>query len=317
MKRKSILALALALITIGGAAQAEVDLGSNAERTRIFSSNYQEAVATAFPRYQDQSLQKRFTDIAEKYPQGIDNLKIWEQEQLKSIMSAVVPTTTRAGATPKRQYLINRAKGRVLYYQEKLGIVPMKMAQIATIRPKIEALHANLLQRIGITKEEVLFQHTDVMVGQASSAPSGSTKKMDREILGVQTYAIRAIDGIQIEDGEIRIVSKAPDSIDILDARWAPLTFAPNASSLQLRPRQDVQEAITNRIEALADGRKVRVKMAVVMRRVQDEDYYAPAMKVGIRMDGDGEGVIFYEALADHPLSDEASDKTDTAAGGR
>jgi hypothetical protein len=93
--------------------------------------------------------------------------------------------------------------------------------------------------------------------------------------------------------------------------------FTPQAKTVVVRNRGQVKAAIVSRLEELAQGAKVSVKMAVVLRRVQvgNQRSYVPAMKVGMRTEGEGEGVIFYESLTGQSLP-EPRDQSDNPSGG-
>ncbi|HEU4759725.1 MAG TPA: hypothetical protein VFT91_07055 [Dehalococcoidia bacterium] len=320
MNRKSILMLVVPLALAGAAARAQSDLGSpKAERT--FSASYKQAVEAAFPRYEDAALQGRLNALVQKYPAGRDTLQIRKVDQLERAMS-LPHVTAQPGqlriVTPEREYEVDPAEGRVFLLQKPSAPRPMTPAQVKELKPQVSAFHDDVLKRIGIPAEEILYRSTDVIMGQGVTNPArGAPQKTPPVVHGVRTYVLRAIDGVQVEGSSASLVSQAAGRVDALDVRWPPFAFAPQLKTLAIRNRGQVQAAIASRLEGLARGAKVSLKMAVVLRQVQagNQRYYVPAMKVGMRTEGEGEGIVFYESLTGQPLP-EPRGQSDSPSGG-
>jgi hypothetical protein len=321
MNRKAILMLVVPLMMAAATARAESDLGSP-KTERTFSADYKQAVDAAFPRYQDAGLRKRIDTLLQKYPAGRDTLQIWKLDQLERVLSlphmTVQPGQMRI-ISPEREYGADRARGRVFLFQKPEALKPVTLAEMKQRKPQIAAFHDDLLTRIGIPADEVLYKRTELIVGQATTDPSlGIPQKTVPVVHGVRTYVLRDIDGIQVEDSSVSLLSRAPGRIDSLEVRWPPFALAPQAKTMAMRSRSQVQEAIVARVKELARGAKASLKMAVVLRRVQagDQSYYVPAMKVGLRTEGEGEGAIFYEPLTGQAVV-ERKGEADTQSGGR
>jgi hypothetical protein len=320
MNRKLILVLVMPLMMLSTSVRAQADLGTQATE-RTFSADYQKAIDTAFPRYENEALQKRFDALRLKYSTGRDTLQIWKLDQLESVLAlprtTIQPTQSRV-TLPEREYGIDQARGRVFLLQKPTATAPISAARLQQIKPQITAYHEDVLKRIGIPSDEIFYKRTDVIVGQGSTAPGQrEAQKSEPVVHGVQTYALRAVEGIQIEGGSVRLVSTDTGRLDLLDARWAPFALAPQTAPMLLRNRDQIRDSIAAKVKELARGAKVSIKMAVVMRQVQSDKqgYFAPAMKVGLRTEGEGEGAIFYEPLSNQPLVEDQG-RSDTASGG-
>lgn len=319
MNGKAILML-VPLVMIGPVVSGQSELGSpKAERT--FVADYKKAVDAAFPGCEDAGLQKRFNALLQKYPAGRDTLQIWKLDQLEKVM-ALPHATVQPGqvriTSPEREYGVDRARGRVFLFEKLKAAKPMTPAQAKELKLQVSTFHDEVLQRIGIPKEEVLYRRTDVMMGEATTDSSrGTPQKTEPVVHAVRTYALRAIDGIQVEGSSAGLVSQTPGRVDSLDVQWPPFALAPQVKTIALRNRDQVKEAIATRVRELARDAKVGLKLAVVLRRVQagDQSYYVPAMKVGMRTEGEGEGVVFYESLTSQPLM-APKGQSDAASGG-
>lgn len=319
MNRKHILMLAVTLAMASVNARAQSELGST-KTEKAFSSDYVKAVDAAFPRYEDAGLQKRLDALLQKYPTGRDTLRIWQLDQLERVMS--LPRVAKPGQTrinlPDREYGADRARGRVFLFRKPERMKPVSPAQMNELQPRISAFHDEVLTRIGIPEEQVFHKRSEHMVEQGTTDPSrGGPQKTQLAARGVRTYALRAVEGILVDGSSATLVSQAPGRITSLDVKWPPVVFPPKVKTMAVRSRDQVREAITAKVRQRAGGAKVDVKMAVVLRRVQagDQRYYVSAMKVGMRTEGEGEGVIFYESLTDQPLVERESE-SDTPSGG-
>ncbi|WP_201211832.1 hypothetical protein [Rhodocyclus purpureus] len=307
MNRNAILVLIVPFVLGSAAVRAQSELGSPAvERAtteRAFSVDYGKLVDAAFPTYTNESLQKRLDAIRAKYPGGRDSVRVWKLADFEDALA--LPRSRDAArqsrvSLPEREYGVDQARGRVFLFEKTAAAVPITPGRLQEIKPLIMAKHRLTLKRIGIADDEIFYQRSDVAVGQSTTGPSQAERRTTPQVVhGLQTYVLRAIEGIQIEGSSARLLSTDPQRIDLLDVRWAPFSLPAQTLAPALREREELKAAVAAKVRQLAGGAAASLKMAVVMLRVtaDGQSHYVPALRIGLRTENEGEGALFYEPL--------------------
>ena len=328
--------LASAMVCTDAAVGAENVLGSPAEAPEVAKAkaaavgkpapdDYRGVVEASFPRYKNADLKKRFSDIKQKYPRGRDNIKLWSLDAIERTFGLSrqkrESQDTRV-ETENRAYSADRAKGRVFLYDAEGQPEFMTETEGRRALAQVAKQHERVLEQAGITKDEILFKKTSMMLMQAMTSPEkGAPKETEPLVRSIQTYALRAVDGIMVEGSAAKIGSRAPGKVEMLDIKWPPFEYPPQVRSFELRKNDVIKSRVTERVKQVARGRQANVKMAVVLRpvSVEGKQYYVPSLKVGIQAgaEGDeGEGALIYEDLLQEQVQYDDADMEDEGAGG-
>lgn len=330
------LGLLAATMAFSGVASAkDNDLGSPVEEVGTQAkamaatpgpSDYRQVVERSFPRYEKQALKKRFQDIKQKYPRGRDNIKLWSPEAIEHTLGLSrgkrEPGEAGQGAE-KRTYSADRARGRVFVYDGENQPAFMTETEGKQVLAQVAKYHERLLEQAGITKDEILFKKTNMMLMQSMTDPGkGTPQKSEPKVRSIQTYALRAVEGIMVEGSSAKIGSRGPDKVEMMDIKWPAFEYPPQLNSFELKGSEAVKQRITERVKEFSRGKQAKVRMAVVLRPVslEGKQYFVPSMKVGVQSGADGEegeGAILYEDLLQQQLPVGTGDMEDEGSGGQ
>lgn len=314
--------LCLALLMLPGAmifnASAN-DLGSPAESRSLLSSDYNKLVDAALPKFENQALKSRFEVVVKKYPQGIDTLKIrslGDVEKLLNLKPQEHAPELRMLRLQDMSYDVHPAKGKVRFIREVKQ--PMALSKLAGMQrlPEFARMHEDILDKMGISKDQIFFKETSLLLSQSSTNPkTGQVKRTEPVVAGVTTYVVRAIDGMIVEGSSAKITTFSDKGIDAVRLKWPRFQLSPAIKSYELKDSESLKRKIVDRVKAIAGKENANVKMAVVLLPIESGESYdmVPAMKVAVTTENAGEGVIFYENLLkqeielDRSVSDQAS----------
>lgn len=316
-----VIALVLPAITLG----AENYLGSPAMPTvapgakKAAPGDYRQVVDDAFPRYENTVLTDRLTKIKRRYPRGRDTIKVWSLDAIERSLG-LAPGTYAADATSyegeERQYSVDRRNGRVYLYDGEGQPAFLSEREGKEVLDQVSKYHEKLLKRVGITDEEILFKDTSLMLMQGMTDPNtGAPQESETMVRSIQTYVLRAVDGIMVEGSSAKIGSRGSREVEMMDIKWPPFRYPPSLKSFELKSNTSLKDEITEDVKRLAEGREAQVRMAVVLRPVTmaGELFYVPSLKVGVQAGAEGDGAIFYKDLliekvaVDEGLTDEES----------
>jgi hypothetical protein len=166
--------------------------------------------------------------------------------------------------------------------------------------PEFTKRHDAFIEQIGVTKEQIFFKKTSLLMSQGSTNPqAGPVKKTDPVVRGATTHVVRAVDGIIVEGSSAKVTSFSADNIDAVRLSWPRMQLHPGIRSYETKSHQVLKQAIADRVKAIAGRERANVKMAVVLLPVVEggTTYMVPVMKVAVRTDSAAEGAIFYEGL--------------------
>jgi hypothetical protein len=185
--------------------------------------------------------------------------------------------------------------------------------------PEFTKRHDAFIEQIGVTKEQIFFKKTSLLMSQGSTNPqAGPVKKTDPVVRGATTHVVRAVDGIIVEGSSAKVTSFSADNIDAVRLSWPRMQLHPGIRSYETKSHQVLKQAIADRVKAIAGRERANVKMAVVLLPVVEggTTYMVPVMKVAVRTDSAAEGAIFYEGLLTQGIQIKKP-VTDPASGGK
>jgi hypothetical protein len=296
--------LLLAPLAASSAADTS-DLGSPAESAQLYSEDYARLVDTALPRYNTDVLGRRLATVRAKYPNGYDPLRLRKISDIEDVLG--LPHSTAGGAdfvsTKSATYGISQASGRVHYARNLEGQPPMDFAEAQRSQRELEARHLDLLAQVGIDREQVLFANTGVMSLRTQSIEMSDDKAL-LAADSVFTYALRNIDGLQIEGSEAKIASRGAGDVVGMSLRWPGVLLHPQLTSFKLKSADELKREALAEIERVANGAVVNVQMAVVLRPVKLDGrrVYVPSLKVGV-LPREEAGAMFYVDLPQQQLA--------------
>jgi hypothetical protein len=314
----TVLAICLSCFTILAVAS---ELGSQAEARQTLSNEYTQIVDKAFPKYDGEMLKMKFESTAKKYPEGLDTIRVRKLPDIEKQLK-LKPMQHETGATMYKGdgilYEVNPEMGKIRFRQEILKPMALSKTMARQVLPKVTKQHEMLIKNMGVTKEQIFFMKTSLLMSQGTTDPKmGQEKKTDPVVTGVTTHVVRALDGIIVEGSGAQVTSFTTDKINSVRIDWPRIQFHPRIMSYELKSQESIKEAISNRVKEVAKGEKASVKMAVVLLPIMEEgkSYMVPVMKVGVRTENGGAGLIFYENLLAQEVQIEKP-RTDEASGG-
>lgn len=281
------------------------DLGSPAESAQLYSEDYAGLVDAALPRFSTDVLARRLAAVRAKYPNGYDPLRLRKIADLEDVLG--LPHSTAGGSdyvsTKTATYGISQASGRVHYARNLEGQPPMDFVEAQRSQRELEARHLDLLAQVGIDREQVLFANTGVMSLRTQSIGM-SDDKATLAADSVFTYALRTIDGLQIEGSEAKIASRGAGDVVGMSLRWPGVLLHPQLTSFKLKSTDELKREIAAEVERLANRNVVNVQMAVVLRPVKLDGrrVFVPSLKVGV-LPRDEAGAMFYVDLPQQSLN--------------
>jgi hypothetical protein len=297
------------------------ELGSPAETHEALSNDYAQLVERALPKFDRAILKSKFEGVIKKYPRGLDTIKVRSLGDVERLMKLNVQQhapTTKAFRQEGLAYEVHPEKGKIQFFHEITQPLSLSKAQGLQRLPEFTRRHEALIEQLGVTKEQTFFKNTSLLMSQGSTNPqAGPVKKTDPIVRGVTTHVVRAIDGIIVEGSSAKITSFSADKINSVRLKWPGLRFHPGIKSYEVKSQQNLKLAIADRVRTIAGRERANVKMAVVLLPISEGEtsYMVPVMKVAVRTDAAGEGVVFYEGLLTQALQIEKP-VTDKASGG-
>ncbi|WP_313918792.1 hypothetical protein [Tahibacter sp.] len=295
----------LLLAPLAGHAADTNDLGSPAESAQSYSEDYARLVDAALPKFNAEVLGRRLATVRAKYPDGNDPLRLRKITDIEGLLG--LPHSTAGGAdfvtTGKATYGISKGSGRVHYARNLEGQPPMAFAEAQRSQRELEARHLDLLAQAGIEREQVLFAKTGIM-SLRTQADGDSDDRSTLAADSVFTYALRNIDGLQVDGSEAKIASRGPGDIVGMSLRWPGVLLHPKLTSFKLKSAEELKREALAEVKRAANGAVVNVQMAVVLRPVTLEGrrVYVPSLKVGV-LPRDEAGAMFYVDLPQQQLT--------------
>lgn len=302
----------LAPIAASSAADTN-DLGSPAESAQLYSEDYASLVDAALPRFNADLLGRRLATVRAKYPNGYDPLRLRKISDIENVLG--LPHSTQGGSdfveTKSATYGVSLSSGRVHYARNLEGQPPMDFALAQQSQRELEARHLDLLAQVGIDREQVLFANTGVM-----SLRSQSVEMSDDKALlaadSVFTYALRNIDGLQVEGSVAKIASRGPGDVVGMNLRWPGVLLHPQLTSFKLKSTDVLKREVLAEVERVANRGVVNLQMAVVLRPVKLDGrrVFVPSLKVGV-LPREEAGAMFYVDLPQQQLAYEDGEIAD------
>jgi hypothetical protein len=296
--------LLLAPLAASNAADVN-DLGSPAESAQLYSEDYARLVDSALPHFSTDVLARRLATVRAKYPNGHDPLRLRKISDIESVLG--LPHSTAGGSdfvsTKTATYGISQGSGRVHYARNLEGQPPMDFAEAQRTQRELEARHLDLLAQVGIDREQVLFANTGIMSLRTQSIEMGDDKSL-LAADSVFTYALRSIDGLQVEGSEAKIASRGAGDVVGMSVRWPSVLLHPQLTSFKLKSAEELKREALAEIERVANGAVVNVQMAVVLRPVKLDGrrVFVPSLKVGV-LPREEAGAMFYVDLPQQRVS--------------
>ncbi|TDR47577.1 hypothetical protein DFR29_102237 [Tahibacter aquaticus] len=280
------------------------ELGSPADTAQLYSEDYARLIEAALPPFRAELLARRLESVRLKYPDGYAPLKLRKISDLEALLGLPHADLTGSDyvANKTATYGIAKASGRVHFARNIEGEPPMAFADAQRSQREIEARHLDLLERAGIDAQQVLFKNTGVMALRTQ----GTDKPEDTAILtadSVFTYALRNIDGMQVEGSEAKLASRKGGDVVGLSLRWPSLLLHPQLTSFKLKSTDELKRELLAEVRKAANGAVVNVQMAVVLRPVKldGRQVFVPSLKVGV-LPKEEEGAMFYIDLPQQKL---------------
>lgn len=308
-------------------AMAASELGSPAETKATLSSDYTQLVESAFPKFDAPMLKARFDGVVKKYSQGLDTIKIRNLGDMERLMKINVLQHAPGLKLFKNEgeglgYEVNPDIGKIRYVNMVKTPLALSKAMGLQRLPEFTKRHEALIEQMGVAKDQIFFNKTSLLLNQGETNPkAGPVKKMEPIVTGVTTHVIRAIDGIIVEGSHAKITSFSTDKINAVHLNWPGLKLHPAIRNFEPKSQQSLKQAIADRVKTIAGREKANVKMAVVLLPVTEggTTYVAPVMKVAVRTESGGAGVVFYESLSNQAIQIEkpATDNASGSAQGR
>ncbi|HSX62339.1 MAG TPA: hypothetical protein VLF18_19315 [Tahibacter sp.] len=294
------------LAPLAASSAADVnDLGSPAEAAELYSEDYARLVEFAMPRFDGEMLGRRLATVRAKYPNGHDPLRLRKIGDIEDILG--LPHSTTGGSdfvsTKTATYGISQGSSRVHYARNLEGQPPMDFALAQRTQRELEARHLDLLSQAGIDREQVLFANTGIMSLRTQSADMGDDSAM-LAADSVFTYALRNIDGLQVEGSDAKIASRGAGDVVSMSLRWPSVLLHPQLTSFKLKSTEELKREVLAEVTRAGDGSVVNLRMAVVLRPVKLDGrrVYVPSLKVGV-MPRDEAGALFYVDLPQQQLA--------------
>jgi hypothetical protein len=305
--------LLLAPVAASNAADAN-DLGSPAESAQLYSEDYARLVDTALPAFSADVLARRLESVRLKYPDGYDPLRLRKISDIENLLG--LPHATSGGSdfvsTKTATYGISARSARVHYARNLEGERPMEFADAQRQQRELEARHLDLLAQAGIDRTQVLFANTGIMSLRTQSVGM-SDDKAQLSADSVFTYALRAIDGLQVEGSDAKVASRGAGDLVSLSLRWPGVLLHPQLTSFKLKTTDLLKREVLAEVKRNANGAVVNVQMAVVLRPVSLDGrrVFVPSLKVGVQPREEA-GAMFYVDLPQQQLAYDEGEVSDS-----
>lgn len=304
----------LLLVPLTAAVAADgSDLGSPAASAQLYSDDYARLIDAALPTFRSEELGRRLEILRRKYPDGHDPLRLRKTSDIEELLG--LPHATQGGAdyvdVKTAVYGVSLQSGRVHYARNLEGQPPMAFDEAQRSRRELEARHLDLLARAGIDAQQVLFKNTGVM-SLRSQSPEMAEADAVLAADSVFTYALRSIDGLQVEGSAAKIASRGGGEPVSLSLRWPALRLHPQLTSFKLKSAAELKREILPLVKQAAGDGAVNLQMAVVLRPVSLDGrlVYVPSLKIGV-LPKDEAGALFYVDLPQQVLAYTEGERSD------
>jgi hypothetical protein len=280
------------------------DLGSPADTAQLFSEDYARLIEATLPAFRSEELARRLVLLREKYPNGDDSITLRKISDIESLLG--LPQATTGGtdyiATKTHTYGISAKSGRVHFARNLEGQPPMAFEEAQRSQREIEARHFELLERAGISPAKVLYTNSGIVSLRTQSADMSDDKAL-LAADSVYTYALRSIEGLQVDGSEARLASRSGGDLVSLSLRWPAMQLHPQLTSFKLKSAEELKREILPQVKLLSNGAVVNLQMAVVLRPVSLDGrrVFVPSLKVGV-LPKEEAGAVFYVDLPQQKL---------------
>jgi hypothetical protein len=298
-------------------AQANSKLGSSDAAGRLVTTDYGRAFDAAFPPVDNKALEDLVGELLRKYQNGVDPLSLRTPQDIAKLLGLPKAESKQdmiVDEAGQYSYGIDRETSRFAFAKSPQGIAPVARAIANGFREEIRDEHWKLLAAVGIDSSQILFKRTMMMLAGADNV--ATAQSAEPGVVGVMTYALRALDGIQVEGSHAKLVSSPSKQLIGLDLVWPGVRLHPAIKDAKCKDRALLRREILPRIKRSAGGQPATVLMAVVLRpvRVNHERVFVPALKVGVSPMNDGSDtpVTFYADLGRKGLTYDAADLLDS-----
>jgi hypothetical protein len=315
LKLRIALAALLLAAPLGASLAADInDLGSSPETAQLYSEDYARLVDAALPPFRAEVLARRLEAVRQKYPDGVDTLKLRKISDLESLLG--LPHAALTGgdyvADKKVAYGVSATSGRVHFARNQEGQPPMAFEEAQRSQREIEARHLELLERAGIDAGQVLFKNSGVM-SLRSQTPEMSDEQAILAADSVFTYALRSVDGLQVEGSQARLASRGGGDLVSLSLRWPAVRLHPQLTSFKLKSSDELKRELLPLVKQAAGGAVVNLQMAVVLRPVSldGRPVFVPSLKVGV-LPKEEAGALFYVDLPQQKLAYKEGEVSDS-----
>lgn len=260
------------------------------------TQDYKEIVKKSFPRYNNYQLKKQISNLLKKYPNGFQPQRITDFLHLQRVFK-LPKLTVKEGKNfvirKNYSYELNPKLGK-LFVQKNLS-QSLKLLNSNTAKrelPKVRKNHFNMLMRLGINRQQILFTKTNFL--------------KDEEV--ISTYGHRVFDGMIVDGSYLKLESKNRKFISRVDLIWPNIFFHSKLKIPRLRPKKDVFNSILNKVITLTKTNSfenIELKMDIVLRPVfyKEKQVFIPVIKVSPVDKKSQRDLSFYEDILLNKIS--------------
>ena len=140
------------------------DLGHRLRPGKWRQTDYNDLVKRAFPQYENIKLQQRFENIAKKFPNGLDTLKIRSLNDLDKVLTLKSQRDTPAGLKEQKlkdmTYEVNPVVGKLEFVRDVKQ--PMRLSKEVGLQKlsELKRIHGGILEKMGIAEDQTFFKQT-------------------------------------------------------------------------------------------------------------------------------------------------------------
>jgi hypothetical protein len=301
-------------------ANANASLGSSDAAAILVTSNYAKAFEQAIPSVDLATLEKIIVGLLAKYAAGFDPLKIRTPQDIARLL-ALPPERSRPGSefvvnhTGSHYYGIDTQSSRVVFASRPNGMESLTFADAEGMHNDIRKAHLDLLAAIGIDASQLLFDQTLFLLAHPDTAPPQRARVAKNQVEGIFTYALRSLDGVQVEGSYVKLVSRRANELVSMDIVWPTVKLHPGITYPKPKNPEALRREILPEVGKRAGGQKISLLMAIVLRPVllKRDRVFVPSIKVGLISEDDGSdaGSVFYVDLLRNKLPYDAEDVDD------
>lgn len=290
----STVAITLAFVTTAAAQTPAYNaLGSPADASRRYGSNYAELVRAAMPKVDAAAVTKLVATVrqaaAAQRPMAVTDPR--QLEKVFGLSERGEPNVLGYVDAGEMVYRVDTERQRI-YLARRHGGEPKRIPrkEFAPQLAEIRAAHADLATRLGVSEREVLFTDFREILSETNGHPELQKGAPVGEIMaeGAVTTILRSVGGVLVEESHARLSSLDAKQIDLVDVRWPQVRVSEAALRSGFRGPQESVQSIAERLSASSKGQPVSVVMAVVLRPLplggtQRTIEYVPALKVKVK----------------------------------